>query len=150
MFWLSVASMLPDADVLAFLYGIPYEAPFGHRGASHALLAAPLLALLPGLALDQLTGQRPRLRTWLLTTAVVATHGLLDALTDGGLGAALLWPVSPERFFAPWTPLPVAPIGAAFFTADGLKVAATELLYFAPLLAYALWPHRPEHGAADA
>ena len=28
----------------------------------------------------------------LFATAVVASHGLLDTLTDGGRGVALLWP----------------------------------------------------------
>ena len=51
-----------------------------------------------------------------MVALVVASHGLLDALTDGGLGAALLWPFSDERFFAPWRPLPVAPIGARFWS----------------------------------
>ena len=34
--WLVFVSFLPDADVVAFKFGIPYEAPFGHRGASHS------------------------------------------------------------------------------------------------------------------
>jgi inner membrane protein len=73
---------------------------------------------------------------------VVASHGLLDALTDGGLGAALLWPFSDERFFAPWRPLPVAPIGSRFWSAGGLAVAATELAWFLPLLVWTCWPRR--------
>ena len=33
--WAGVAlSILPDLDVLAFRFGIPYAAPFGHRGAT--------------------------------------------------------------------------------------------------------------------
>jgi inner membrane protein len=139
MFWMGLASMLPDADVIAFALGIPYEAPFGHRGASHALLAAPILALIPCVALDLLLRTRPSLRTWIIGSIVVATHGLLDSLTDGGLGIALLWPFSNERFFAPWQPIPVAPIGRAFFSRWGLEVALTELAYFAPLFLYALW-----------
>ena len=71
---------------------------------------------------------------------VVSSHALLDTLTDGGLGCALLWPFSDERFFAPWTPLPVAPIGRAFLSGEGLHVAAVELIALSPLLAYALWP----------
>ncbi len=72
----------------------------------------------------------------------MVSHPLLDTLTDGGLGCALLWPFSNERFFAPWTPLPVAPIGRAFLSAEGVRVAVTELVWLAPLLAYALWPNR--------
>ncbi len=39
-----VAAMLPDADVLAFALHIPYADAFGHRGASHSLLFAFVLA----------------------------------------------------------------------------------------------------------
>ena len=63
------------------------------------------------------------------------SHGLLDALTSGGLGVALLWPISDARFFAPWRPIPVARIGAAFLSSRGLRVALTELALFAPAIA---------------
>ena len=139
MFWFSLMSLLPDADVVAFSLGIPYEAPFGHRGASHSLLSAPVLAILPSLMLSQYL-KISRLRTWLLGTAVVLTHGLLDTLTDGGLGVALLWPFSDERFFAPWQPIPVAPIGRRMLSSRGLFVVANELLMFLPFLVYAFWP----------
>ncbi|HYX92236.1 MAG TPA: hypothetical protein VE782_11770, partial [Myxococcaceae bacterium] len=43
-------------------------------------------------------------------------HGLLDALTDGGLGAALFWPLTAARCFAPVLPIPVAPIGPGIFS----------------------------------
>ena len=98
-------------------------------------LAVALLALAVAKA-----ARLPAARTALITLVVVASHSLLDTLTDGGLGCALLWPFSDERFFAPWTPLPVAPIGRAFFSGEGLRVAAVELLAFSPLLVYALWP----------
>ena len=39
-----IAAMLPDADVLAFALHIPYADAFGHRGASHSLLFAGVLA----------------------------------------------------------------------------------------------------------
>jgi len=52
----------------------------------------------------------------------------------------LLWPFSDERFFAPWTPLPVAPIGRAFLSGEGLRVATVEVVLLSPLLVYLLWP----------
>ena len=84
-------------------------------------------------------GER-RARAAFFATAVLASHALLDTLTDGGLGCALLWPYDLTRHFAPWSPIPVAPIGRAFFTERGLHVAATELAIFLPVLGYALWP----------
>ncbi len=67
---------------------------------------------------------------------VTASHGLLDALTDGRLGAALLAPFSDVRCFFPWRPIAVSPIGGGFFTArnlDGVprwvSVMASEVLW---------------------
>lgn len=141
---MSALSMLPDADVVAFALGIPYEAPFGHRGASHSLAAALGLGIL---ALGIARARRlPPLRWALTTFAVVASHGILDTLTDGGRGVALLWPLTDARLFAPWRPIPVAPIGLGFLSPRGMSVAATELAYFLPLWLYALWPRR---GAPD-
>ena len=73
-------------------------------------------------------------------------HGLLDALTDGGLGVALAWPWSDARIFAPWRPLPVAPIGGGLLSLRGARVMALETLVFAPLLLYGLWPRRASDG----
>jgi inner membrane protein len=136
----SALSLLPDADVIAFRLGIPYEAPWGHRGATHSLCFAALIALL---AVPVARWARlPVRRTAAVVLAVVASHGIADAFTDGGLGSALLWPFSNERYFAPWTPIPVAPIGLGFLSRRGLRVAAVELLLFAPVFLYALWPRR--------
>jgi inner membrane protein len=138
--WASLA-MLPDADVIGFPLGIAYAAPWGHRGASHSVAFACGIAAISWVIMR--ARQLPGLRTALIALAVVSSHGLLDSLTDGGLGVALLWPFSNERFFAPWTPLPVAPIGANFFTTmRGARVALVELLAFAPFVVYALWPAR--------
>jgi inner membrane protein len=138
--WCGLA-LLPDADVIAFSLGIPYHAPWGHRGATHSLAFAVAAGVLAALAARW--GRWPVLRTGLLVTAVVASHGIADAFTDGGLGSALLWPFSDQRYFAPVTPIPVAPIGLGFLSMRGLRVAAVELLLFAPFFAYALWPRRP-------
>ena len=66
-------------------------------------------------------------------------------MTDGGLGCALLWPFNLTRHFAPWRPIPVAPIGLAFFSLSGGPVALTELVLFSPALVFAL---RSGHGRA--
>ena len=66
----------------------------------------------------------------------------LDALTDGGLGAALAWPFSDARFFAPWRPIPVAPIGVGMLSRRGLEVVLAEAVLFLPIFAVGLWPRR--------
>ncbi|HUJ27461.1 MAG TPA: metal-dependent hydrolase [Myxococcales bacterium] len=131
----SALSLAPDLDVIAFRFGIPYSAPFGHRGAAHSLAVAVALASIAALAARERSW-----RLWLLCAAVAVSHGLLDTLTDGGLGIALLWPFSTARYFAPWNPIPVAPIGARMLSARGLHVVLVELIEFAPLSIWSLWP----------
>jgi inner membrane protein len=38
-----IASILPDADVIAFYFGIPYENSWGHRGWTHSIAFALLV-----------------------------------------------------------------------------------------------------------
>lgn len=136
----SLVSLWPDADAVAFLLHIPYRSEFGHRGATHSLLAA----LLVGLASYAVAAKLglPRGRTVVFTTVVAASHALLDTLTyGGGYGCALLWP-SPERYWSPVRFIPISPIGIRLLSPTGLRVMLTELLIFAPLWLYALWPRR--------
>ncbi len=134
----SAISMAPDADVIGFRLGIPYSHPWGHRGATHSICFALMFGAVVWLLLKR--KELPRLRTTAFVTVLMMTHGLLDALTDGGLGAALLWPFTTFRYFAPWNPIPVAPIGLGMFSAIGARVVLTELLLFSPFFLYALLP----------
>ncbi|SNS71883.1 inner membrane protein [Sphingomonas laterariae] len=123
----AAAAMLPDADVAAFALGIPYADAFGHRGASHALASACIIGL-GGAVLARWFGAT-RLRSFLFLFSAAASHGLLDMLTDGGLGVALLWPWSDARYFAPFRPIAVSPIGVDFLSLRGLAVLASEFLW---------------------
>jgi inner membrane protein len=136
LFW-SALSFLPDADVVGFGFGIAYGDPWGHRGASHSLLFSLALGVAVGLGARYF--HEPAFRTGALATLVVASHGLLDTLTNGGLGCALLWPVDLTRHFAPWRPIPVSPIGLGYLSPYGALVFVTELALFSPFLAYTLW-----------
>ena len=61
---------------------------------------------------------------------VWASHGVLDALTRGGHGAALLWPFDNHRVVFSWTPIRISPIGlSSFFSKRGLNVLESELLW---------------------
>jgi inner membrane protein len=136
----SALSLLPDVDVIGFKLGVKYADPWGHRGATHSLVFALAVAAVVGLIAK--AARQSFWRAALVAAAVVASHPLLDTMTDGGLGCALLWPFSNERFFAPWRPIPVAPIGPAFLSARGLRIALIELVAMSPFLIYALWPRR--------
>lgn len=133
-FWtlLLVLGVLPDLDVLAFRLGIPYGSFWGHRGFFHSLTFAAGVSLLAALLAWPHFRQafRSRWRLWLLLAAAMAVHPLLDMLTDGGLGVALLAPLDNTRRFFPWRPIEVAPIGLRHAISPwGLRVAIGELLW---------------------
>ena len=141
LFWAAL-SFLPDADVIGFGLGIRYADPWGHRGATHSLAFALALGAAIGLLARRFG--RPALRTGVMAALVVASHSLLDTLTDGGLGCALFWPFDLTRYFAPWTPLPVSPIGLGYLSPYGLYVATVEIVVFAPVLLYAVARNRAQ------
>lgn len=133
-FWMLglFCTLLPDLDVIAFRLGIPYRHMFGHRGFSHsltfALIVAVLVVLLAFKTVPSLSG-----RWWLLTGyffAVTASHGVLDAMTAGGYGIAFFAPFDNTRYFLPWRPLVVSPIGVyGFFSRWGWRVIMSEFLW---------------------
>jgi inner membrane protein len=131
--WLSIlCAILPDADVVGFWAGIPYGSMLGHRGLTHSVTFAALLSLIvvrTGFG-EIVPGSR---RWWLLTMhffLITASHGVLDAMTDGGLGVAFFSPFENSRYFLPWRPVPVSPIGVAkFFNAYGVQVLISEILW---------------------
>jgi len=123
-------AMAPDLDVIGFNFGIQYAEAWGHRGATHSLIFALLVALLIWPMVRKLVGtsRRSMLIAISFLFASMASHGLLDALTDGGLGIALAWPWSDERFFFAWRPVEVSPLGVQrFFSARGAEVLGSEL-----------------------
>ena len=123
-----VASVLPDVDAVGFAGGIPYGHTFGHRGFTHSLFFAAAVALL-AVPLSRRLGTSP-LPTFAFLFASMASHGVLDAMTTGGLGIAFLSPFSNERFFLPWRRIAVSPIGVtSFFSSRGLHVIQSELLW---------------------
>jgi inner membrane protein len=141
-------AILPDADALGFQLGIPYDHQLGHRGVTHSLAFAGAVALLAARLLPASPAGQGRVRAGLFLFGAVASHGMLDALTDGGLGVAFFAPLSGERFFFPWRPIAVSPISVArFFTARGLRVLQSELLVvWLPALAVALFGAGVRHG----
>lgn len=130
----AILSILPDADVIAFKFGIPYESPWGHRGFTHSLLFSGVMGALCAAFWRQLNSHP--LAIFVVCFIACASHALLDGMTNGGLGVALYWPLDHERYFLPYRPIEVSPIGVkAFFTERGIKVISSEVLWvFLPAL----------------
>jgi len=123
-----IVSVLPDLDVLAFRFGIPYASAFGHRGFSHSLLFAFTLALIGASLARPLRSTATRAFLFLFLAA--ASHGILDSFTSGGCGVAFLWPFSDTRFFAAVHPIRVCPFGlSAFLSIKGLIVLWSEICW---------------------
>lgn len=131
-------AMAPDLDVIGLRLGVPYAAPWGHRGATHSLALAALATA--ALALLARAARLPVHRVALAAGLALASHGLLDTLTDGGLGIAVLWPFTDHRFFAPWRPIAVSAIGPHALSRLGLRMMLNEALLFSPLFVLGLWP----------
>ena len=121
-----LCAILPDADVLAFKFGIEYSSPFGHRGFTHSFLFAAVIASV--FSIYAKTLQAERMIVWLFCFVATASHPILDAFTNGGLGVAFYWPLSDQRyFFAPGF-IEVSPIGLRNFLSErGLTVLQSEL-----------------------
>jgi inner membrane protein len=136
-------SVLPDGDAIGYWLGVPYGAPLGHRGLTHSLAFAAFLAALALPAVKRIAPRASAGRTGALFAYLflcAASHGVLDAFTDGGLGVAFFAPFSNERYFFPWTPILVSPISVSgFFDARGLRVLASEIVWiWIPCAAFAL------------
>jgi inner membrane protein len=140
----AVCSVVPDLDVIGFRFGIHYGDFWGHRGFTHSILFAALLATLVAiLTFRKVSPEASLLSIWGYLFLATASHGFLDAMTDGGLGVAFFSPFNNDRYFLPWRPIRVSPIGVGrFFTERGLAVLQSELIWIwlpAALLAILAW-----------
>ncbi|MBA3708427.1 MAG: metal-dependent hydrolase [Planctomycetes bacterium] len=127
--WLAGAAcaILPDFDVLGFAFGVRYADVLGHRGLSHSLLFALVVAVVATFVVFH--RRRPAWIICLYLFLATASHGLLDALTDGGLGIAFFSPFDTTRYFFPVQPIHVSPIGVGFFSAAAIPVLLSEALW---------------------
>ena len=123
----ALCSVIPDLDVVGFEFGIKYGDMLGHRGFTHSIFFAALLAAFITWAFFQKNPGSP-LTIFLFLFLSTLSHPLLDALTNGGLGVGLFAPFTNERYFFPYRPIEVSPIGVgAFFSRRGLNVMLSEL-----------------------
>lgn len=145
-------TVLPDIDVVGFRFGIAYGDLLGHRGLTHSLPFAAAVGGLVAWPAARLTGSRFSV-LWPYFALCLASHGLLDAMTDGGLGIAFLSPFSNERYFFDVRPIRVSALSVQrFFAGDWPGLLAVEFRWiWLPALALGALGlavgrlHRPRH-----
>jgi inner membrane protein len=131
-----LCSILPDFDVIGFQFGVRYGDLWGHRGMTHSLLFAVVAAAGFAVAIADSANERWKLAGLLFL--ITASHGVLDALTNGGLGIAFFSPFDQRRYFFPWRPIWVSPIGGrALFSSSAVQVMKREIWVWGPALALA-------------
>lgn len=93
----ALIGMLPDADVLVRFSSNPFAEMLHHRGFTHSLFFAPLIAPILGWLLHRFYFPKGDFRTWtILSFLALITHPLLDVFTV--YGTQLLNPFSNHRF----------------------------------------------------
>ena len=125
-----ICSIIPDVDVIGFSFGIHYGDLWGHRGLTHSLFFAALLSVT-------LTGVWYRQKSSAAKAGIgvylflcMASHGVLDAMTDGGLGVAFFSPFDATRYFFPFRPVAVSPIGIGdFFNGSAVQILVSEVTW---------------------
>ena len=146
----ALCSMVPDADVIGFRFGVHYGDVLGHRGLTHSVAFAAAIALL--IVAAGAFSNVGRRRAWAWLFVGIVSHGVLDAATNGGLGVAFWAPFDNTRYFLPWRPILVSPIGLTrVFSDRGAAVLFSELLWvWLPsamvLAATWIWRSRPVAG----
>jgi inner membrane protein len=144
----AACAVVPDLDVAGLSVGFHLDHPLGHRGLSHSLPFAAALAGIVTVGLFQRgTAGLGLLRVWAYLFLATASHGLLDASTNGGRGVAFLAPFSDARYHFPFTPIEVSPINVrGFFTSRGVDIMRNEFVWIwlpsLALVAAAAWWHR--------
>jgi inner membrane protein len=134
-------AIAPDIDVIAIPFGARSGDLLGHRGFTHSLLFAAALAsagLAGAVRAWPSIGHRGAI--WFYLFMATASHGLLDALTSRhGLGIPFFWPFDATRYFFPFTPVAMSPLGTHFFSERGLSVLLNEIRWiWVPSLLFAM------------
>ncbi len=123
---------MPDLDVIGFSLGIPYHSMLGHRGFSHSILFSILTGIIVCYTCfqDEFQNSSQRFQISFYYFLITMSHGVLDALTDGGLGVGFFIPFYNERFFFPVRPIPVSSLNIqVFFSEIGYAILKEEMKF---------------------
>ena len=132
-----LAAMAPDLDgLMRPLLGVARDSIYGHRGFSHSLFVALAFGALAAACHRQLK-VRP-LAAAVVVAASMASHGLMDMMTNSGKPVAYLWPLTSLRMFADWRPFPGTPHAPSFLREVSSRVSPEIVHILLPLFGAAL------------
>lgn len=119
---------IPDLDLIGpRFYGIEFDSIYGHRGYTHSILFALVLAFIFSLFFLKSDFKK----AFLFLTFCTLSHGILDAFTEGGLGITFFWPFLDDRYYA--FVQPIINVGISFrglyATAQGLPIFISEIIW---------------------
>jgi inner membrane protein len=123
----AACAVIPDLDVIGRKFGVGAHPLLGHRGLTHSIAFAAVLGALLTCTLYR-NSPSPSWVIFLFLFLSTLSHPLLDMLTNGGRGVALLAPFSSARYFFPWRPIEVSPMSVRrFFSQRGVQIMCSEL-----------------------
>ena len=125
-----LCSVFPDADILSFRFGIPYESFWGHRGFTHSIVFGLLFGIGIMIVFHWKSKFKNKGLLALYYSICTVSHGVLDGMTTGGRGVAFFSPFDTTRYFLPFREIQVSPIGASrFFSEWGMEVIRSEAFW---------------------
>ena len=142
-------AVAPDLDLISGAFGVPPDTPLSHRGITHSLTFAVAVATLAAFGARR-WGRGAMVGG--MTLGALASHGILDTLSQLGAGPMLLWPFTTQSYGFIWRPIPGVLSSSDYLTLQALPTLATETLIFLPLIVYALltwFPRRVEKVVAE-
>jgi inner membrane protein len=143
-------ALAPDLDLVTSLWGVPPNTPFAHRGITHSLSFALAVAGLVALLYRGSTGRK--VLAGGIALAALASHGVLDTMSQLGNGPMLLWPFSAQSYEFIWRPIPGVLNAAHYLTVQAIPTLIVETLIFLPLILFTLatlLPRRAEKAPAE-
>lgn len=142
-------AVAPDLDLVTAAFGVTPGTPLSHRGITHSIPFALAIAAL--VALIARTRGR-RLLAGVVTFGSLASHGLLDTMSQLGNGPMMLWPFTTQNYEFLWRPIPGVLSSSHYLTLQAVPTLALETLMFLPFIVFALvtcFPRRVEKEPAE-
>lgn len=102
----ALLSITPDLDVLIYIAFRPLGMT-PHRGITHSIVFAIFAGVFIAIVCRRFLGIT-YLRVFLMASAVLLSHSLLDYLMGCGPGVLFFWPISEKGFLSPFRLVPTA------------------------------------------